>query len=125
MSMFAEKIEACITNGSIDLKDLMEICSVRFKNLSLDDVRFIESECRDLRQKFEEAEKVECFKTRGIQSVGWDDLAYFSIEEIDLVKELTKKQIEKGNFSTEIKKIKISKDILIGHIRDRKEWERK
>ncbi|OTG81895.1 hypothetical protein B9T31_14960 [Acinetobacter sp. ANC 4558] len=103
----------------------MEICSVRFKNLSLDDVRFIESECRDLRQKFEEAEKVECFKTRGIQSVGWDDLAYFSIEEIDLVKELTKKQIEKGNFSTEIKKIKISKDILIGHIRDRKEWERK
>lgn len=119
---FSDKLNACFENGGIDLKALMEICSVRFENLSLDDVRFVESECRELRQKFEDAEKVECFKTRGIFSVGWGDVAYFSLDESELVKDLSKKQIDKGNFDIEIKKIKISKAVLDGHIRDRKEW---
>lgn len=121
---FSDKLNACFENGGIDLKALMEICSVRFENLSLDDVRFIESECRELRQKFEDAEKVECFKTRGIFSIGWGDVAYFSQDESELVKDLSKKQIDKGNFDIEIKKIKISKAVLDGHIRDRKEWEK-
>lgn len=121
---FSDKLNACFENGGIDLKALMEICSVRFENLSLDDVRFVESECRELRQKFEDAEKVECFKTRGIFSIGWGDVAYFSLDESELVKDLSKKQIDKGNFDIEIKKIKISKAVLDGHIRDRKEWEK-
>lgn len=121
---FSDKLNACFQNGGVDLRALMEISSVRFENLSLDDVRFIESECRELRQKFEDAEKVECFKTRGIFSVGWGDVAYFSLDESELVKKLSKSQIDKGNFDIEIKKIKISKAVLEGHIRDRKEWEK-
>lgn len=121
---FSDKLNACFENGGIDLKALMEICSVRFENLSLDDVRFVESECRELRQKFEDAEKVECFKIRGIFSIGWGDVAYFSLDESELVKDLSKKQIDEGNFDIEIKKIKISKAVLDGHIRDRKEWEK-
>lgn len=77
----ASKLESCFENGGLDLKKLMEFSSVRFDNLSLDDVRFVESECRELRRKFEDAEEVECFKTRGIQNVGWDHTAYFSMDE--------------------------------------------
>ena len=124
MSGFAEKLEACFEKGGIDLKALMEICSVRFENLSLDDVRFVESECRELRQKFEDAEKVEGYKTNGLFSLGFCDGAYFGLDEIDLVKDLANKQIQKGNFNFEVKKIKISKDVLVGHVRDRKEWEK-
>lgn len=124
MSKFTEKLEACFEKGGIDLKALMEICSVRFENLSLDDVRFVESECRELRQKFEDAEKVEGYKTNGLFSLGFCDGAYFGLDEIDLVKDLANKQIQKGNFNFEVKKIKISKDVLVGHIRDRKEWEK-
>lgn len=121
---FSDKLEACFQDGGVDLKSLMEIASVRFDNLSIDDVRFVESECRDLRHKFEESEKVDCFKASGIFSVGWSETAYFSIDEIDIVKDLSKKQIDKGNFNIEIKKIKISKAVLDGHIRDRKEYEK-
>ena len=119
-----KRLESCFVDGHIDLRLLMEVCSVDFRNLSLDDVRFIEGECGELRQKFEDAEKVECFKTYDIASVGWGRSAYFSLDEIALVKSLANKQIEMGNFNFEIKKIKISKDVLIGHIRDRKEWEK-
>ena len=119
-----KRLESCFVDGHIDLRLLMEVCSVDFRNLSLDDVRFIEGECGELRQKFEDAEKVECFKAYDIASVGWGRSAYFSLDEIALVKSLANKQIEMGNFNFEIKKIKISKDVLIGHIRDRKEWEK-
>ena len=119
-----KRLESCFVDGHIDLRLLMEVCSVDFRNLSLDDVRFIEGECGELRQKFEDAEKVECFKTYDIASVGWGRSAYFSLDEIALVKSLANKQKEMGNFNFEIKKIKISKDVLIGHIRDRKEWEK-
>ena len=124
MSRLAQKIEACFEKGGIDLKALMEICSVRFENLSLDDVCFVESECRELRQKFEDAEKVECFKTFRLQNIGFDDTSYFSLDEIDLVKELSKKAIDKGLFDLQIKRNKISKAVLEGHVRDRKEWEK-
>ena len=123
MSKFAEKLEGCFEKGEVDLKALMEICSVRFENLSLDDVRFVESECRELRQKFEDAEKVECFKTYRIFSIGFCDTAYFSLDEIDLVKYLANQSIQKGNFNFEVKRLKISKSVLDGHIRDRKAWE--
>lgn len=123
MSSLGDRLEKCFMNGGMDLRALMEITSVRFENLSLDDVRFIESECRELRQKFEDAEKVDCFKTYRLQSIGFCDYAYFSMDEIDLVKELSKKAIDKGLFDIEIKKIKISKSVLEGHIRDRKQWE--
>ena len=123
MSKFAEKIEACFVRGGIDLKALMEICNVRFENLSLDDVRFVESECGELRQKFEDAEKVEGYKTRGLSSLGFSDGVYFGLDEIEIIKDLVSKQIQKGNFNFEVKKLKISRDVLVGHIRDRKEWE--
>lgn len=102
----------------------MEFSSVRFDNLSLDDVRFVESECRRLRRKFEDAEKVDCFKTRGIQNVGWDRTAYFSMDEAETVKKLSKELIDKGDFDFKVEKIEISKNVLEGHIRDRKEWEK-
>lgn len=123
MSKLSDKLEACFEKGGIDLKALMEICSVRFENLSLDDVRFVESECRELRQKFEDAEKVDGYKTNGIFSIGFDSTAYFGLDEIDLIKELANKKIQEGDFRFEVKKVRISKDVLVGHIRDRKEWE--
>ena len=124
MNKFSEKLEACFEKGGIDLRALMEICSVRFENLSLDDVRFVESECRELRQKFEDAEKVEGYRTKGLFSLGFSDGVYFGLDEIGLVKDLASKQIQKGNFNFEVKKLKISKEVLVGHIRDRKEWEK-
>lgn len=124
MSRLGDYLESCFVDGHIDLRKVMEHCSVSFDNLSLDDVRFVESECRELRQKFEDAEKVECYKTHGLQSVGFSDTAYFSLDEIDLVKGLVGKKADKGNFEFEVKKLKISKDVLTGHIRDRKEWEK-
>ncbi|WP_151960868.1 hypothetical protein [Acinetobacter bereziniae] len=124
MSRLGDYLESCFVDGHIDLRKVMERCSVSFDNLSLDDVRFVESECRELRQKFEDAEKVECYKTYGLQSIGFSDTAYFSLDEIDLVKGLVGKQADKGNFEFEVKKLKISKDVLTGHIRDRKEWEK-
>lgn len=123
MSKLAQKIEACFEKGGIDLKALMEICSVRFENLSLDDVRFVESECRELRQKFEDAEKVEGYKVNGLFSLGFCDTAYFSLDEIELIKDLANQSIQKGNFNFEVKKLKISKSVLDGHVRDRKYWE--
>ncbi|WP_139851332.1 hypothetical protein [Acinetobacter pullicarnis] len=119
-----KRLESCFVDGYIDLRLLMEVCSVDFRNLSLDDVRFIEGECGELRQKFEDAEKVECFKTDGVFRVGFNERAYFSLGEIDLVKALTSKRIEKGDFSFKIERAKISKEILAGYIRDRKEWEK-
>lgn len=124
MSNLGDRLEKCFINGGIDLKLLMETASVRFENLSLDDVQFVESECRELRQKFDDAEKVDCFKTYRLQSIGFCDYAYFSLDEIDIVKELSKKAIDKGIFDLEVKKIKISKSVLDGHIRDRKAWEK-
>lgn len=115
---------SCVKDGHIDLRMVMERCSVNFDNLSLDDVRFVESECRELRQKFEDAEKVEGYRTRGVFSLGFSDGAYFGLDEIGLVKDLASKQIQKGNFNFEVKKVKISKEVLVGHIRDRKEWEK-
>lgn len=123
MSRLGDKLEKCFSNGHIDFKQLLEVSSVYFGNCGLDDVSFIESECRDLRRKFEDAEKVECYKTNGIAIVGWGDIAYFSLDEIDQVKQLANQQIEKGNFNFKIEKIKISRPVLEGHIRDRKEWE--
>ena len=123
MSSLGDRLEKCFMNGGVDLRALMEIASVRFENLSLDDVRFVESECRELRQKFEDAEKVECFKTYRIFSIGFCDTAYFSLDEIDLVKYLANQSIQKGNFNFEVKRLKISKSVLDGHIRDRKAWE--
>lgn len=123
MSKFAEKLEGCFEKGEVDLKALMEICSVRFENLSLDDVRFVESECRELRQKFEDAEKVEGYKVNGLFSLGFCDTAYFSLDEIELIKDLANQSIQKGNFNLEVKKLKISKSVLDGHVRDRKYWE--
>ncbi|MCZ2976638.1 hypothetical protein NYY73_07725 [Acinetobacter baumannii] len=111
-------------DGGIDLRTLMESFDVRFENLSLDDVRFIESECREVLQKFEEAEKVDCYKTRELFWLGFDDTAYFSIDEIEQVKKLANEMILKGNFAFEIKKIRISQTVLEGHIKDRKQWEK-
>lgn len=124
MSNLSQRLLSCFVNGGIDLKLLMEVSSVSFDNLSLDDVRFIESECSELRQRFEDAEKVDCYKTRGLFPLGFSDTSYFSVEEIDLVKKLTNEQVDKGNFNFEVKKLRISKDVLVGHIRDRKEWEK-
>ncbi|ETR85895.1 hypothetical protein M212_2838 [Acinetobacter baumannii CI79] len=111
-------------DGGLDLRTLMESFDVRFENLSLDDVRFIESECREVRQKFEDAEKVDCYKTRELFWLGFDDTAYFSVDEIEQVKKLANEMILKGNFGFEIKKIRISQAVLEGHIKDRKQWER-
>lgn len=124
MSNLGDRLEKCFMNGGVDLRALMEIASVRFENLSLDDVRFIESECRELHQKFEDAEKVDCYKTYRLKSIGFCDYAYFSLDEADLVKQLAKQAIDKGIFNFEIKKLRISKAVLEGHIKDRKEWEK-
>lgn len=124
MSNLSYVFEKAFKDGGLDLRMIMERYSVRFHNLSLDDVRYIESECRDLRRRFENAEKVDCYKTTGLFPLGFADIAYFSIEETDLVKQLASGLIEKGNFHFEIKKLSISKDVLTGHIKDRKEWEK-
>ena len=123
MGSLGDRLEKCFMNGDVDLRALMEIASVRFENLSLDDVRFVESECRELRQKFEDAEKVDGYKTNGIFSIGFDSTAYFGLDEIDLIKELANKKIQEGDFRFEVKRLKISKSVLDGHIRDRKAWE--
>lgn len=124
MSNLSDVFEKAFKDGGLDLRMLMERYSLRFHNLSLDDVRYIESECRDLRRRFENSEKVDCYKTTGLFPLGFADIAYFSIEETDLVKQLASGLIEKGNFNFEIKKLSISKDVLTGHIKDRKEWEK-
>nr|WP_312824309.1 hypothetical protein [Acinetobacter oleivorans] len=124
MSRLHTLVDKAFKDGGLDLRILMESFDVRFGNLSLDDVRFIESECREVRQKFEDAEKVDCYKTRELFWLGFDDTAYFSLDEIDLVKKLANEMILKGNFAFEIKKIRISQAVLEGHIKDRKQWEK-
>lgn len=123
MSRLGEELAKCFVAQQLDLKLLMEKYSINFRNLSLDDVLFIESECIELRQKFKEAEKVECYKTCRLCNIGWGETAYFSLDEIDLVKSLAEARIKNGDFDFEIKKVKTSKDVLTGHIRDRKGWE--
>lgn len=125
MSRLSDAFEKAFIGGGLDLQMLMERYDVRFENLSLHNVKFIESECRELRDKFEEAEKVECFKTRRLQDVGWSDEAYFSLEEYELVKKLSKSLIDKGFFGFTVEKIKISKIVLEQHISRRKEYEKK
>lgn len=124
MSRIHALFDKAFKDGSLDLRTLMESFDVRFENLSLDDVRFIESECREVRQKFEDAEKVDCYKTRELFWLGFDDTSYFSMDEIDLVKKLAGENILKGNFGFEIKKVRISQAVLEGHIKDRKQWEK-
>ena len=116
-------LESCFSDGHIDLRKVMERCSVSFDNLSLDDVHFVESECRELRRKFEDSEKVDCYRTYRLQSIGFGDEAYFSVEEFDIVKALSKKSIDEGFFGFTVEKKRISKKVLDGYIRDRKEWE--
>lgn len=123
MSKLSEMFEKAFKDGGLDLRTLMESFDVRFENLSLDDVRFIKSECREVLQKFEEAEKVDCYKTRNLFYLGFDDTAYFSIDEVDLIKILARDQIKEGNFDFEVKKIRLSEPVLLGHIKDRKQWE--
>ena len=125
MSRLSDVVEKAFKDGGLDLRMIMENYSLRFNNLSLDDVRYIESECRDLRQKFENADKVECFRTRKLQDVGWSDEAYFYLDEVEQVKKLSKEQIDKGWFGFTVEKVKISKDVLDGYVRDRKEYEDK
>ncbi|MEI1691303.1 hypothetical protein [Acinetobacter nosocomialis] len=124
MSRMQAIFEKAFKDGGLDLRTLMESFDVRFGNLSLDDVRFVESECREVRQKFEDAEKVDCYKTRELFWLGFDDTAYFSVDEIELVKKLANENILKGHFTFEIKKIRISQAVLEGHIKDRKQWEK-
>lgn len=123
MSSLGDRLEKCWENGGVNLRKLMEIASVRFDDLSLDDVRFIESECRELREKFELADKVDCFKTYRLLSIGFNDYCYFRADEQDKVKELAKIEIEKGNFNFKIENVKVSKLVLDGFIKDRNEWE--
>lgn len=124
MSNLKDYLIGCFINGHIDLRKVMERCSVSFDNLSLDDIRFVESECRELRRKFEDAEKVDCFKTYRLQPLGFCDTAYYSLDEHELVKKLACEQVNNENFDFEVEKIRISQDVLNGHIRDRKEWEK-
>lgn len=125
MSQLGDYLENCFIDGHIDLRKVMERCSVSFDNLSLDDVGFVESECKELRRKFEDAEKVDCFRTYNLQSIGFGNEAYFSIDEADIVIGLSKKSIDDGFWGFTVEKVRISKDVLNGHIRDRKEWEHK
>lgn len=122
MSKFGDRLESCFVDGRMDLRLLMENFSINFDNLSLNDLYFIESESREVRQKIENAEKVECYKAYRLQHRFGDTTSYFSLDEVDLVKSLANEAIASGFFDFEIKKIKISKDVLTGHIRDRKEW---
>lgn len=124
MSNLKDYLMSCFIDGHIDLRKVIERCSVSFDNLSLDDIRFVESECRELRRKFEDSEKVDCYRTYRLQSIGFGYEAYFSIEEIDIVKALSKKSIDEGFWDFTVEKVRISKDVLNGHIRDRKEWEK-
>lgn len=124
MSKLGDKLESFIGEGGIDLRPLIQMMNINFSNLSLDDVRFMESELSDLRRRFADAEKVDCFKTYQLFQCGFFDTAYFSIDEIDLVKKLANERIEKGWFDFKIEKVRLSKDVLAGHIKDRKEWER-
>lgn len=125
MSKLGDYLENCFINGHIDLKKVMERCSVSFDNLSLDDVGFVESELRELCRKFEDAEKVDCFRTYKLQSIGFGNEAYFTIDEADIVKALSKESIDEGFWGFTVEKVRISKEVLNGHIRDRKEWEHK
>lgn len=124
MSSLEKRLMSCFVNGGIDMKRLMEVASVSFDNIGLDDVRFIESEMRELRDKFAQAEKVDCYKTYKLYEIGFNYESYFRIDELDLVKKLSKDLIDKGWFGFKIEKISISKDVLEGHIRDRLNQEK-
>lgn len=122
MSKLSEMFEKAFKDGGLDLRTLMESFSIRFENLSLDDVRFIRSECRDVIQKFEDAEKVDCYKTSNLFYLGFDETAYFSMDEVDLLKKLASEQIKEGNFDFEVQRVRLSLPVLLGHIKDRKQW---
>jgi hypothetical protein len=126
MNQYEKHLVSCINwDGCyVDLQKLMEKFSLDFSNLSIDDVRYFESECRELRQKFEDADKVEAWRTYRLTSVGFSDIAYFSLDEGDLVKGLAKMLVEKGFYDWTVEKVSISKPVLDGHIRERKDWEK-
>lgn len=126
MNSYEQHIMSCIDwNGCyVDLRKLMERFSINFDNLSLDDIRYIESECRDLRDKFEEADKVPALRTWRLTSVGFSDQAYYSMDEAEIVKDLAKACVEKGFYGWKVEEVKLSKLVLDGYIADRKEWEK-
>lgn len=121
MNQYEKHLISCIDyNGCyLDLRKVMEMFSLDFDNLSIDDVRYIESECRELRVKFDKADKVKAFKVYNVINIGFSDTVYFSLEEEDLVKELTKAEIDKGNYDFKITTVLISESELKGHIKDR------
>lgn len=124
MSNLEKRLVSCFVDGNIDMKKLMEVSGLNFDNLGIEDVRYIESEMRDLRNKFEQAEKVECYKTYRLFEIGFNYESYFKIDEIELVKKLSSDHIEKGWFDFKVEKVTISKDVLDGHIRDRLNQEK-
>lgn len=124
MSSLEKRLMSCYVGGNVDMKKLMELSGINFDNLGLDDVRYIESEMRDLRSKFDQAEKEDCYKTYKLFEIGFNYVSYFRATEIDLVKKLSNDLIEKGWFDFKVEKVSISKDVLEGHIRDRLNQEK-
>lgn len=126
MNHYEKHLISCIDwNGCyIDIRKVMEMFSLTFDNLSLDDVRYIESECRELRQKFEDADKVKAFKTFRLTSVGFSDVAYFRMDEAELVKELARVQVDKGYYGWKVEEVNLSQPVLDGYVADREQWSK-
>lgn len=126
MNQYEKHLISCIDwNGCyIDIRKVMEVFSLTFDKLSLDDVRYIESECRELRQKFEDADKVKAFKTFRLTSVGFSDVAYFRMDEAELVKELARVQVDKGYYGWKVEEVNLSQPVLDGYVADREQWSK-
>lgn len=125
MSTIEERFKKCFKDGQIHMQPLLEEFSVRFDGLSLDDLTYIIQECTRVRHRLLESEKVEGYRTTYLTHMGFCDTVYFGSDEVEegVLKSLAKEQIDKGNLRFTIEKVKLPKEVLEGHIRDRKAWE--
>lgn len=126
MGTIEERFKKCFKGGQIHMQPLLEEFSVRFDGLSLDDLTYIIQECKNVKQRLLESEKVECYRTTYLIDIGFSDTAYFGSDEEEegVLKSLAKEQIDKGNLRFTIEKVKLPKEVLEGHIRDRKAWSK-
>lgn len=119
------QLEGCYNNeiGKISLQDLIEKFGLNFRGMSIDNLDYVIWEARQEKVRIEDSERVEGYKTIDLTSIAFENTVYFGADELDTVKKLAKEAIDKGNLRFRIENVRIAKDVLDGHIRDRKAWE--